>query len=76
MEPITLEKKDHKFHLTIDDSIIDRESLVQFIERLHFEYLIRKAKFDEDIEGLGQEIKSKWWEENKMRLLGDALLKP
>ena len=73
MEPITLEKKDHKFHLTIDDSIVDRESLVQFIERLRFEYLIRKANFDDSIEELGEEIKSKWWEENKKRLLGDAL---
>jgi hypothetical protein len=73
MEPITLEKKDHKFHLTIDDSIVDRESLVQFIERLRFEYLIRKANFDDSIEELGEEIKSKRWEENKKRLLGDAL---
>ena len=73
MEPITLEKKDHKFHLTIDDSIVDREALVQFIERLRLEYLIRKANFSESVEQLGEEIKANWWEENKKRLLGDAL---
>ncbi len=69
MEAISLESKDDQFLITIDKNSINTEVVVQLINRLRMEYLVEKAAFEDDIEKLGEEIKSEWWSNNKSRLL-------
>jgi hypothetical protein len=35
--------------------------------------LAQEVEFDESIEGLGEEIKDSWWQQNKARLLRDEV---
>ena len=71
MKAINLEANDTAYLLSIDKNAIDKEVLLDLIERIRLEYLIKKADFDESIEELGEEIKAEWWAKNKQRLLGD-----
>jgi len=73
MKAINLESNNSAYLLSIDKNAIDKEVLVELIERIRLEYLVKKADFDEDIETLGEEIKENWWSKNKQRLLGDIL---
>lgn len=73
MKAIELQTDETAFWLKIDKTAIDKEVLIDLIQRIRFEYLIKKADFDEDIVELGEEIKAEWWAKNKERLLGDAL---
>ncbi len=36
---------------------------------LRLEYLLKKADFDESIEALDEDIKTKWWERNQARIM-------
>ncbi|MCY7410827.1 MAG: hypothetical protein LH473_11180 [Chitinophagales bacterium] len=69
MEPITLETKDKKYFLTIDQESINRETLLQIIDNVRIEQLARKVNFDKLLMEFGDETKSNWWKENKERLL-------
>lgn len=69
MNAITIESKDDKFLISIEKGKMDKDFLIRLVERLRFEILAQKVDFDEDIEVLGAEIKSKWWKENKRKLV-------
>lgn len=73
MKAINLEANDTTYLLSIDKNAIDKDVLLDLIERIRLEYLIKKADFDESIEELGEEIKAEWWAKNKQRLLGDNI---
>jgi hypothetical protein len=70
MEAISLETTDEKFLITIDKGSLDAEFVRRLIERLRIEYLAEKVGFDEEIEIIGEDIKSEWWKNNKARMLG------
>jgi hypothetical protein len=70
MEAISLETTDEKFLITIDKGSLDAEFVRRLIERLRIEYLAEKVEFDEEIEIIGEDIKSEWWKNNKARMLG------
>lgn len=65
MQAIDLQTTDDRFLISIDKNSIDKEFLLELIEKLRLESLIRKADFDESIEDLGEEIKADWWQKNK-----------
>jgi hypothetical protein len=71
MQVIDLQTTNDKFLISIDKNSIDKEFLLNLIEKIRLEYLVRKVDFDESIEDLGEEIKADWWQKNK-----DKFIKP
>ena len=69
MQAIDLQTTDDRFLISIDKSLVDKEFLLDLVEKIRLEYLIRKADFDESIEDLGEEIKADWWQKNKDRFI-------
>jgi hypothetical protein len=71
MQAIDLQTTNDKFLISIDKNLVDKEFLLNLIEKIRLEYLVRKVDFDESIEDLGEEIKADWWQKNK-----DKFIKP
>jgi hypothetical protein len=71
MQVIDLQTTNDKFLISIDKTLVDKEFLLNLIEKIRLEYLVRKVDFDESIEDLGEEIKADWWQKNK-----DKFIKP
>ena len=69
MQAIDLQTTDDRFLISIDKKFVDKEFLLNLLEKLRLEYLIRKADFDESIEDLGEEIKGDWWQKNKSKFI-------
>ena len=70
MKSITVESNENDFLIRIDKDLIDKDLLIELVDRFRLETLIRKADISEDIEDIGEEIKAEWWERNKDRILG------
>lgn len=69
MQAIDLQTTDDKFLISIDKNLVDKEFLLEMIEKIRLESLVRKADFDESVEDLGEEIKADWWAKNKGRFI-------
>ena len=69
MTHIQLETQADKYLISIDKATFDREWIVRLIEKLRTEELARQFNFDEDVEALGEQIKSDWWAKNKERFI-------
>jgi len=69
MTTIHLDTQPDKYLISIDRSAIDRQWLVQLIERLRMEELSTQFDFGEEVEELGEQIKADWWEKNKSRFI-------
>ncbi|CCH02142.1 hypothetical protein FAES_4142 [Fibrella aestuarina BUZ 2] len=69
MNAVTLETQDDRFLISIDRDYVDQEFLINLVERIKLEHLVRKAGFDESIEELGEQIKADWWAANRDRFL-------
>jgi hypothetical protein len=69
MQAIDLQTIDGKFLISIDKDLVDKEFLLDLIEKIRLESLVRKADFDESIEDLGEEIKADWWRKNKTKFI-------
>ncbi len=62
MQAIDLQTTEDKFLISIDKNLVDKEFLLNLIEKIRLEYLVRKADFDE-------EIKADWRKKNKDRFI-------
>lgn len=71
MNPIILESSGERFVLSIDKEYIDKEYLMQMLERIRTEHLAKKIDFGKDAEQLGEDIKADWWQKNKERFIGN-----
>lgn len=69
MQAIDLQTTNDKFLISIDKNLVDKELLLNLIEKIHLESLVRKVNFDESLENLGEEIKVDWWKRNKDRFI-------
>lgn len=69
MNPVTLESSGERFILSIDKNYINKDFLMQMLERMRIEYLAQKVDFGEGLEELGEEMKAEWWQENKARFI-------
>lgn len=69
MSAISLETTKDKFVIEIDKNLIDKDFLLQWLDKLRIEFLAQKIDFGEEVEILGKQIKSEWWEKNKDRFL-------
>lgn len=70
MEAISLETTEDKVLITVDKSSISPDFVIRLVEQLRMEYLAQKVNFSGDIEKVGENIKSDWWNNNKSRILG------
>jgi hypothetical protein len=71
MTRIQLDTQPDKYMISIDRSAVDRQWLVQLIERLRLEELAGQFDFGEDVEALGEQIKADWWAKNKSRFIDE-----
>ena len=71
MTRIRLDTQPDKYMISIDRSAVDRQWLVQLIERLRLEELAGQFDFGEDVEALGEQIKADWWAKNKSRFINE-----
>jgi hypothetical protein len=55
--------------VTLDRNFFNDEELLSILRYLRVEYLAKKINFGEDIEELGEEIKTNWWAKNKLRFI-------
>ncbi|MGI8544069.1 MAG: hypothetical protein ACR2MD_11435 [Aridibacter sp.] len=60
MQTIDLQTTNDKFLISVDKDSVDKEFLLNLIEKIRLESLIRKSDFDDSIEDLGEEIKADW----------------
>lgn len=58
MQAIDLKTTKERFLISIDKNMVEKEFLIEMIEKIRLEYLIRKADFDESVDDLGEEIKA------------------
>jgi len=75
MKSFSIQPVGNQAVIKVDLSFMSIESLNWMFERLQTEHLIRKADFDEEITGIGAEIKQGWWQKNReeyLRGMADA----
>lgn len=72
MQAINVETTADRFLISIDKKLVSKEMLLTMLNQFRLEYLAQQVDFDESIEGLGEEIKASWWQQNKERILQSA----
>lgn len=70
-QALSLQTTDNQFLISIDKTYIDYEFILKLMNRVRVEYLAKKVELDEDIEDLGEEIKTDWWSKNKDRFINE-----
>ena len=65
MNAIEVQTNSDRYIISIDKSLMDKDILFSFLERLKLEQLARKVNFDESILEIGDEINNNWWKNNK-----------
>jgi hypothetical protein len=69
MEGYEVKSYKDKVVVSIDKSVIKTELLLDMLEKLRIEYLASKTNFDENVIDFADEIKTKWWKNNKDEFL-------
>lgn len=69
MEALEIKSFDDKIVITISKRSVDPDFVVNLLNYLRIEELIRKADFKKEILQIGKEIQKDWWEKNKERFL-------
>ncbi|MCK6623143.1 MAG: hypothetical protein HUU32_16570 [Calditrichaceae bacterium] len=72
MEALEIKSFDDKIVITISKRSVDPDFVVNLLNYLRIEELIRKADFKKDILQIGKEIQKDWWEKNKERFLEES----
>lgn len=72
MNAIEVQTSPDRYIISIDKSLMDKDVLFSFLERLKLEELARKVNFDESILEIGEEISNNWWKNNKSRFIPEA----
>jgi len=69
MEAVEVTSLKDRVVISIDKSLVSKEYLLNLLDRLQLENLLKKADFDKKVLDISEEIKSNWWKENKDRFL-------
>ncbi|MBE0425848.1 MAG: hypothetical protein IBX72_04270 [Nitrospirae bacterium] len=69
MNTIAVKSSKDKIVVTFDKTKSNMDILLKFIDRLDIEEKAKKIDFSKDILKIAEEIKSKWWRDNKKRFL-------
>ena len=56
MQAIDLQTTNDKFLISIDKNLVDKEFLLNLIEKIRLESLVCKVDFDESLEDLGEAV--------------------
>ena len=72
MNAIEVQTSPDRYIISIDKSLMDKDILFSFLERLKLEELGRKVNFDESILEIGEEINDNWCKNNKSRFIPEA----
>ncbi|HAK88870.1 MAG: hypothetical protein A2X55_11625 [Nitrospirae bacterium GWB2_47_37] len=73
MEALEIKSTKDRMIISIDKSSIDSDYIIELMDRLKTETLAKKVDFSKGILKLADEIKKKWWKENKDEFLGVAV---
>lgn len=65
MNGITVYSSKEQTIIAINNNILEKEYIINLLDRLKIEYYAQKADFDESVLDLAEEISEKWWKENK-----------
>lgn len=65
MQALQVTTTSDRFLISVDRSVIKRETLLRLLEIFRLEMLAEGVDFDPTIEDLGEEIVSDWWKKNK-----------
>lgn len=69
MSTIAVKSFKDKIVVTLDKTESNVDMLLSFLDRLEIEQSVRKIDFSDDILKISRDIKSKWWQANKKRVL-------
>lgn len=69
MEALQIENTDKYLRITLDKEAFDGAQIMDLLEYLRTEDLVRRAQFDESILDLSKTIKKEWWSKHKSGLL-------
>ena len=69
MNAIDIQNPPDCYVISIDRNAVNREFMLDLLERLQIEQLARKVDFDDSILTLGEEIDANWWQQNKQRFI-------
>jgi hypothetical protein len=61
MTSIHLDTNSDKYVISIDKKALDKTWLIKLVEKLRVEELAQQFDFNEEIEEIGEQIKSDWW---------------
>ncbi len=69
MEALQIENTDKYLRITLDKEAFDETQIMDLLEYLRTEDLVKRAQFDESILDLSKTIKKRWWSKHKSDLL-------
>ncbi len=69
MQAIQWHSTTDQFVISIAKEAMDKEVFMEMLQWLRLRYLLSKGDFNPEIEALGEEILSDWWEKNKLRFI-------
>ncbi len=72
MEALEIKSFDDKIVITISKKSVNPDFVVNLLNYLRIEELIRKADFKKEILQIGKEIQREWWRKNKERFLEES----
>jgi len=72
MKALEIKSTRDRMIISIDKASIDSDYIIELMERLKVETLAKKVDFNKGILKLADEIKKKWWKENKKEFLMGA----
>ncbi|WP_128545857.1 hypothetical protein [Larkinella soli] len=69
MNAIEIHDQSDRYIISLDKSVIEKEQLIEVLERLQLERLAKKVDIDDSILALAEEINAGWWQQNKHRFI-------
>ncbi|MFN0034782.1 MAG: hypothetical protein ACKVUS_06940 [Saprospiraceae bacterium] len=64
-----IKKTPTKLIVTLDREMVDEEHVMDWLNFIRLEYLVKKANFGPEIEAMGEASLEAWWEKNKLRFI-------
>jgi len=74
MTSIHLDTNSDKYVISIDKKALDKTWLIKLVEKLRVEELAQQFDFNEEIEEIGEQIKSDWWKKNTDLLISSKVV--
>jgi hypothetical protein len=53
--------------ISIDNKIMSKTEIYDFLKRIEFEFIINSSDFDDEVSTVADDIQSEWWKEDKAK---------